>query len=570
MVIQPVMAAARQIGSVFRLPETSVESPNVSVADALKGRREALFQLDAWADGRVYDEADWSGWKQYKVAHKLPEWIKTSYNPVQRVIDWYAGHLYRGTWTEDGRPLPDGTPNLIPVPADVWAARPDAVTAAFQALTWSNFRSVLFALTARTCLLGNQFVEIVADVDGPPASRKVKAQIVPLSQLVDFDLNAGGDVKRYVLAYATTINGKQVNYRKEVDGETVRIFHDDRLVQLIRHPYGFCPGVWFSARLRGSSVFGTSLVAGVLGKLDRINALSAHTEANISRRLNMPLLLLGEDGQLTMVQAGADKAAPADGATVPSAIRTIATQRVTENGIRFAVWNAKGGGAVPMIGDVDLGGVNDRIAALIGEVESDLPEIVFDEQLRQMSQVTGPGAEGMIGDVRARYDEVQGNLDAGIVKLMQMTVTIGAIHCHAGDWDDERGNLTRQQALFRLFETRAIETVDRTDPAHPVTSVTWEVTGEPIGPESFARGTLALSIVKRHLIEDVPPAPGSEEYERTRQMRLNTVSGYAGLDRTQLELMGDLSASQITALLAEQMARDDLSLLKFNAGTVTP
>lgn len=569
MAIQPVMAAARQIGASFRLPET-VESPNVSVADALKGRREALYQLDAWSDGRVYDETDWAGWKQYKADHRLPTWIKASYNPVQRVIDWYAGHLYRGTWTEDGRPLPDGTPNLIPIPSDVWAARPDAVTAAFQALTWSNFRSVLFALTARTCLLGNQFVEIVADVDGPPASRKVKARGVPLSQLVDFELNAGGDVKRYVLAYRTTIGDWTGDYRKEVDGETVRIFHDDRLVQLIRHPYGFCPGVWFSSRLRGSSVFGASLVAGVLGKLDRINALSAHTEANISRRLNMPLLLLGEDGQLTMVQAGADRTPPAEESAVHPAIRTVVTQRVTENGIRFAAWSAKGGNAIPMIGDVDLAGVNARIAAMVGEVESDLPEIVFDEQLRQMSQVTGPGADGMIGDVRARYDEVQGNLDAALVKVMQMCITIGAIHYHAGDWDDERGNTTRQQALFRLFETRAVETVDRTEPDHPVTSIAWEVTGEPIGPESFARGALALSIVKRHLIEDVPPAPGSEEYERTRQMRLNTVSGYAGLGRTQLELMGDLSASQITALLAEQAARDDLSLLSFNAGTVTP
>lgn len=556
MAFEGTLATARAIGGVLRQSDTTVESPDVSVADAFAARRESWSVLEAWADGRAYDERDWAYWGDYKKRHNLPKYIRPVYNPVQRAVDWYAGHLYRGTWTEDGQPLPDGTPNLIPVPDDVWEARPLVVAAAFQALTWSNFRSVLPALVARTQLLGSQFVEIHDDLSGDPERRKVTAEVIPLWQVADVALNSRGDVKRYVLAYTTTDDRGKYAFRKEVDNRETRWFRDDKLERIDRHGYGFCPGVWVVGRLRGSRVFGVSLVSATLGKIDRINALGAFAEAWIARKLNEPRVFFGANGKLTVISATTPP--PADGTTT---IGTTARVEATENGVRYFQWDGENGRVESLLGTMDLGSVQQRIDALIAEVEADLPEIVMDQQLRAMSQVTGPGAEGMIGDVRARYDETMGNLDTAVTKIMQMLVSIGCHRANGGDWDADDGTLTRAQALFRITETVAVTDADG--------NVTWSDSGVPIGLDSYQRGALALSITRRPLIEDVPPAEGTEAYERAMQMRSNWVVGLGSMTPTQWRRMG-LSEDEITALTAEQAARDDLSLLAFNAGGTAP
>lgn len=549
-----VFSAARAIGGALRQSDTTVESPEVSVADAFAARRVGWSELECWANGTAYDEKDWAYWADYKRRHNLPKYIRPTYNPVQRAIDWYA-KLYRGTWTEDGRPLPDGTPNLIPIPDDVWQARPLVVAAAFQALTWSNFRSVLPALVARTQLLGSQFVEIHDDLSGDPERRKVTAEVIPLWQVADVALNSRGDVKRYVLAYTTKDDRSTYAFRKEVDNRETRWYRDDKLERTDRHGYGFCPGVWVVGRLRGSRVFGVALVSATLGKIDRINALGAFAEKSIAQSTNGPRVFFGPDGTLKVISATTP---PATGTTTIGATTRIET---TENGVQFLHWTGENGRVESLVGTLDLTALQHRIDALIAEVEADLPEIVMDQQLREMSQVTGPGAEGMIGDVRARYDETMGNLDTAVTKIMQMLVSIGCHRANGGDWDANDGTLTRAQALFRITETVAVTDADG--------NVTWDQTTVPIGLDSFGRGALALSVSRRPLIEDVPPAEGTEAYERSRQMRANWVAGLSGLGATQLALMG-LSEEQITALTAEQVARDDLALLGFNAGSVTP
>ena len=500
-----ILRTATAIGAGLRggLPRPTIESPSTTVAELLEERRVRWTMLEAWADGRAYDTHDWSFWKGYISRHKLPEWIRPTYNPVRRAVDWYPGHLYRGAWSEDGAPLPDGTPHLIPIPEDIRQARPEVVTAAMQGLEWSNFRAVLPAWVSGTALRGSSMVEVQDDLAPDPASRKVKAQLIPLWQVADVELNAGGDMKRYVLAY-TIIDrtGTPVAYRKEVDGTQIGITHDDREVQVIRHGYGFAPGVWTLFRRRDSAVFGVPLTAGVLAKLDRINALAAFAEASIGRTLNQPKLFLG-DGKLEVVQI--DNGAPSNplaGIQQPMAAKRVA---VGEQSVRNIRWT----GTIPpvdLMGTLDLAGVEARIASLIAEVEHDLPELTMDEQLRQMSQVTGPGVDRVMSDVLSRFSEAQGNFDTSLTKIEQMLVTIGCTRANNGDWGDET-TLTRAQRSFRINERAPV-----TNAEGDVTE--WRLTNVPIGPESFARGALELAITPRPLIVDEPPREGTEEYER--------------------------------------------------------
>ncbi len=550
MAFEGTLSTARTLGGALRKSDAIVESPETSVAAVFAARRQQWTVLESWADNRAYDENDWAYWEDYKRSNNLPKWIRPVYNPVQRAVDWYAGHLYRGTWTEDGRSLPDGTPNLIPVPDDVWQARPLVVEAAFQALTWSNFRSVLPALIARTQLLGSQFVEIHDDLSGPPERRKVTAEVIPLWQVADIALNSRGDVKRYVLAYTTNDDRGSYAFRKEVDNQTTRWYRDDKLERTDRHGYGFCPGVWVVSRLRGSRLFGVSLVASVLPKLDRINAIAAFVEARLARTLNEPRVFYGANGKLQVITE-----------TRPTTPGGTATVEATEGGTRILHWNGENGRSDGLLGAMDFAGAEARMAAIVAEVESDLPEIVMDQELRGMSQVTGPGAEAMIGDVRARFDETMGNLDAALVKIMQMLVSIGCHRANNGAWDDDSGNLTRAQAMFRIIETVKVTGVDG--------KVTWDPTSVPVGLDSYGRGAIDLAITKRALLDEIAPVEGSEEYERVQLMKLNRIVGYAGLSRKQLEIMGE-DDDTITALLKDQAARDAVAETLFNRGTIQP
>lgn len=544
-----ILRTAQAVGAGLRggLPTPNSASPQTSVAEVLEERRALWAMLESWLDGRAYDTHDWSFWADYIVRHRLPAWIRPSYNPVRRAVDWYPGHLYRGAWSEDGAALPDGTPHLIPIPEDLRQARPLVVAAAMQALEWSNWRAVLPAWVSGTALRGSSLVEIQDDLVTDRASRKVKAQMIPLWQVADVRLNAGGDVKSYVLAYTIIgSDGTMVAYRKEIDGAEVSIYHDDRLVSRDAHGYGFCPAVWTLFRRRNSAVFGVPLVGGVLAKLDQINALAAYAEASIGRTLNTPKLFIGS-GALKIAKLAADTPAnPLAQIRQPTTTQRI---QVGEQSVRNMHWT----GDIPpidLMGTLDLTGTEARIASLIAEVEHDLPELVMDEQLRQMSQVTGPGADRVMSDVLGRFGEVMGNFDTSITKIMQMVLTVGCTRANNGDWGDE-STLTRAQRKFRITETAPVVDADGN-----VTG--WQPTNVPIGPESYGRGALSLVITPRPLIIDEPPREGTEEYERMLVQRATRLTETEAMQTTYARREMGVPDDDLTALAdAAKMAAMD-------------
>jgi hypothetical protein len=57
----------------------------------------------------------------------------------------------------------------------------------------------------------------------------------------------------------------------------------------------------------------------------------------------------------------------------------------------------------------------------------------------------------MMSDVAAKLWEAQANYDAGLIKLMQMSVAIGGWRLARGDWGP-RSQLTQQQLAFAGFD----------------------------------------------------------------------------------------------------------------------
>ena len=85
---------------------------------------------------------------------------------------------------------------------------------------------------------------------------------------------------------------------------------------------------------------------------------------------------------------------------------------------------------------------------LTGEIEHDHPELAFYRELRTMSQVTGPAAARLVGDVSARVAETQAAYDEKNVSLFGMAVAIAGMRANSGAW----GPLNRQQQKFTPFD----------------------------------------------------------------------------------------------------------------------
>jgi hypothetical protein len=88
-----------------------------------------------------------------------------------------------------------------------------------------------------------------------------------------------------------------------------------------------------------------------------------------------------------------------------------------------------------------------HVQQLLTEIEADHPEVTMYRQLRSMSQVTGPAAARLMGDVVASVDEAAANYDDACSRLFAMALCIGGWRANRGDW----GSLSPEQQVFTPF-----------------------------------------------------------------------------------------------------------------------
>jgi hypothetical protein len=98
------------------------------------------------------------------------------------------------------------------------------------------------------------------------------------------------------------------------------------------------------------------------------------------------------------------------------------------------------------------------VEKLLAQVEDNHPELTFYKQLREMSQVTGPAAQRIVGDVEQRVSKAQARYDAGNIRVFQMSLAIGGYR--ANNRDMGWANLNRQQQKFLPFNLDSYERGD--------------------------------------------------------------------------------------------------------------
>lgn len=386
----------------------------------------------------------------------LPVTIREIHNPVQRIVDWYAGRI-APVDDDSGRiPFASDTENLIR-------------NAVLQAFSWGN-NAFNFGLYVRTgATLGDVFAEVVSD----PDRQKVYPKLIHPRYVTDIEWNDTGDVIRYRIDIPIKgKDGRQFTWGKVVDKAFVTTLRDgkphgyDGEEATMPNPWGFVPAIWVQHRNVGSQ-HGAPCFAGVMGKIDELNSVVSEIDDYILK-FTKQYVIIGTDNpdELMSRMQGANTARSA-------AMRSpLTADEVTGKRERLPVAAAKQPvSAVRMIENMGLADAVPHRDRLLQEIEQDLPEITLNEKLLGMQQVTGPGARQLVLDVQQKLNEAAANYDNGVVRLGQMCISMAAQCIRDGVWP--RRKLTDQQRAFSDFT-----------------------------PDSYDRGELAFSIAPRTLIAE--------------------------------------------------------------------
>lgn len=447
------MATTAGVSAFRRVWDDPSTLQNAATFEARTSQYDYLWH---WYNGTVFDEM--AQWASYKGKYGLYRQIRAIHNPVERLVDFYAGSLYPGVLTEDGQKLPDGTPLAIPLADDI---DPMLRAAIGQLWQWNNFQEQLSVLCTYGAALGDCAIEIIDDVEGGRIEWAVRWPGV----VTDLDLDNRGNVAGVTMEWDYDEGDNTYTFKKVMTKEAIITYRDDAPFEYDGqpaeqpNPYGFVPFIWIRHKNIGGDHGKPALRSSAIPKLDDVNGLASHLIDREHQLLSAPVMFAGEGVR----RLGQDQTKGAS---------THDQTRPTGGREQIDIITAVAGGQVATI-DLPEGEVLAHITELLAAVESDHPELTLYKELRQMSQVTGPAAERLVGDAVIPLQRARAGYDNQLVKLFQMSVAIGGWRAGRGDgrWSER----TRQREPFTAFDLT-----------------------------SYQRGDLDLSIMPRPLLPETP------------------------------------------------------------------
>lgn len=413
-------------------------------------------------------------WANYRANYVLYRNIRSIYNPTRRLVNFYVAQVYPGVLSEDATKLPDGVAIAIPFSEDTDDALKMAVAQFWQ---WSNWQSGNKLLVRYGGATGSCLVEVVDNVERGKVTAAVRWPGLLADRAKDdgpaLILDDVGNVKFYALEYeATDERGDTYTYRKEVSQEFITEWNNEDVTFQEPNPYGFVPAVWCKHidegwGVDGEGVYGAPAISGSIGKIDELNGIASHGHDQIDMLIDSPGIISSDGGIGRIGEQSSNIAAnrsvaqdefASTGAT--SAMRTLR---------RLLLKSPKGAAWIPLTGNLQPDQIIPAMDHLLLEIEHDFPELGMYQELRKMSEVTGPGAARMMGDVYSRVLEVSSNYDTQSIKLFQMAAAIGGFRYR----ENREGWRLRTEAQAKFA---------------------------PFDLDSYARGDLNMAIMPRPLI----------------------------------------------------------------------
>lgn len=405
-------------------------------------RNATYSQLFQYYSNNAFEDV--ASWARYRLNHNLYRHTRQIFNPVTRVIDFYAEHIYPGTLSES--PVVEGgNQSAIPFSFDT----PEELRRAIgQIWQWSNWQINQSVMVTYGSIMGNVLVEIIDDVK----KGKIRYNVESPAVVKEIELDDYGNLESYVIEYVAQDRridgGKSFTYAKEVQKDFIAYYKDGELYDYtgqgaaIENPYGFVPAVWVKHLDPFGHIYGVPAIRSAIGKIDELNSIVSHTADHIHKQIESPRIIWTDSEVKPLFASKRDKRDYKD---------------FDSRQEQVLLKGKKDGKTDTLVGTLDPQTIVPIIEKMLDEIDSDYPEITLYEKLREQNIVTAPGAERLMGDVRRKISRPAANYDKGSEKLFQMGAAIGGWRASNGDWGN---NLTRQQRKFLPFDLSSYESGD--------------------------------------------------------------------------------------------------------------
>lgn len=382
-------------------------------------------QLWQFYSNTAFDEV--GEWARYKLKYNLYRYTRGVFNPVARIVDFYAENIYPGVLSENDD-LPNGVQSAIPLDP---TAPKEIRSAIAQLWDWSNWGDSQSVMVTYGALTGNCLVEVIDDI----FTGKVYFQPHWSGHVREISLDIVGNVTGYVLEYDVVdrMRGIKYKYGKEVLPGIVRVYIDGKLEGETFNPYPFVPAIW-ARHINLGSDFGVPAVKSGMPTIDELNSVVSHTSDHIHKQINSPRILWTD---MTVK--------PLFGSDKPIEEAEFDTRKDL-----MLLKGAKDGKTETLVGNLDPATIIPIVDKLLQEIERNYPEITFYEKLRDQNIVTSVGAKALMGDVAKKIARPAANYDLASNRLFQMALAISGWRASSGAWGNS-SNLSSSQRKFLGF-----------------------------------------------------------------------------------------------------------------------
>jgi hypothetical protein len=444
------------------------------------GRRVAhyTFLWNAYLNTIFVENNKWEGYLARRGLYKRTICV---YNPVRRLVDFYAAQVYPGLLSEDGSPMVTEygvtRSTAIPLSGDTPIPLRKAIAQCWQ---WSNWQENMGLWITYCAAVGDGPVEIIDDWE----RGKIEANVLWPGDITDVRFDLTGNVISYTkeIPYIDENTNEYHVMTKVVNKKKIETFRDEEpfgfngLPASYDNPYGFCPMVWNKHRGFGHNVLPGSPAVRDWTKIEELNSQVAQINAYIRKQSVSPQILagVGEVVPLPLVVDGKE--------VDPDDLLLLLAERV--------------GSVQSLQGNLNLEAARGQARDQLAEIEADHPEIVMYHMMRQMSNVSGEAIKRLMGDVLGLIRLTTQGYDRRSISLFQMMVAIGGMRVKEGQISRKSGwrDQTEAQKLFL-----------------------------PYNLESYRRQELNFAILERSL---TPPT--ELEQSNATLMRYNAIG--AGID----------------------------------------
>lgn len=409
------------------------QSPQERVEGAFENRARLYTTLWDYYTNEVFEQkaGQVDTWQHYRQRYGLYRHIRSIYNPVPRLVDFYAAVVYPGLWAAPSVNLPEGTPRAFEPVFDSEDDKSKQLSEAiFQLIQWSNWQAMSKVMIRYAAATGNCLVELKDEVERGRVSFDARWP----GLVADMQLDSSANVRAYALEYdAIDEMGLTYRYRKEVTPDWIVTYRNDEqhgfdgMDAEIPNPYGFCPAVWVKHIDLGDEFGAPALRAG-MGKIDELNSLVSHLHDYTHKAIRSPRILWTSG----MISSAFD-----------SDLNTNDLSDESEGGLdtdsdidRYDILKGpENGRSDSLLGDLSLDDALQAASNLMSEIESDYPELSFWSELRKLTQNLAV-ARMLTGDTALRVFESATNYDLATKSLLQMGTAIGGLRYEqrAGGW----------------------------------------------------------------------------------------------------------------------------------------